>query len=104
MVQQLVSLEKLFLLKNRATGDTRVLAGSANLSERGFGGVQNEGFYIFDNDPVAWEAKQAKYFAIREQSAVPVAEEASTDERLDASHLPLFNPARATASSLPPDA
>ncbi|MDO7848501.1 hypothetical protein Q5H92_19195 [Hymenobacter sp. M29] len=99
VVQQLVSHEKLFLLENTTTGDTRVLAGSANLSERGFGGVQNESFYVFDNDPVAWEAKQAKYLAIREQSAAPVAEEAFTDERLDTSHLPLFNPARATSSN-----
>ena len=99
VVQQVVSHEKLFLLEHRATGETRVLAGSANLSERGFGGVQNESFYVFDNDPVAWAAKQAKYLAIREQSAVPVAEEAFTAERLDASHLPLFNPARATAGN-----
>lgn len=99
VVQQLVSHEKLFLLENSTTGETRVLAGSANLSEKGFGGVQNESFYVFDNDPIAWGAKQDKYLLIKEKSAAPVAEEAFTDERLDTSHLPLFNPARATTGN-----
>lgn len=99
VVQQLVSHEKLFLLEDSATGETRVLAGSANLSEKGFGGVQNESFYVFDNDPVAWEAKQDKYLLLKEKSAAPVVKEAFTDERLDTSHLPLFNPARATTGN-----
>ncbi len=49
-----VAHAKIYLLSN-GESRTRVLVGSANLSERAFSGTQSETLVMFDNDAQAWQ-------------------------------------------------
>lgn len=49
------SHEKIFILKNTDSGNTRVITGSANMSANAFCGVQRENICVFDNDYAAYE-------------------------------------------------
>ena len=63
VLRQYVAHAKLFLL---SSGDrTRVIVGSANLSERAFSGVQPETLVVFDNDVGAWRHYSRMFDAIR---------------------------------------
>lgn len=63
VVRDIVSHEKLFLLDGEA--GTRVITGSANFSEKGFSGTQNESYALFDNDSGAWDYFTDKYEKIK---------------------------------------
>ena len=56
---------KLYLLSG-SEGRTRVIVGSANLSERAFGGNQPETLVKFDDDPKAWEHYNQMFDTIRD--------------------------------------
>lgn len=89
VVKDLVSHEKLFLMEGG--GGRRVLNGSANFSERAFGGRQNEGYILFDDDPAAWEYYERKYEKIKASSALAVPKRALLSEKLDPEDLPTFS-------------
>ena len=46
----------------------RVIAGSANLSERAFSGRQAETLIVFDDDEMAWKHYASQYAAVRDAS------------------------------------
>ncbi len=48
------SHEKIYILKNSSTNDSRVIIGSANLSYIAFNGIQREQFVVFNNDDKAF--------------------------------------------------
>ena len=53
VLRKQIAHAKLYLLSNR-DGRTRVIVGSANLSERAFSGTQSETLVKFDDDEEAW--------------------------------------------------
>ncbi|CAA9219753.1 MAG: hypothetical protein AVDCRST_MAG93-391, partial [uncultured Chloroflexia bacterium] len=89
VVKDIVSHEKLFLLEGEA--GTRVITGSANFSEKGFSGSQNESYVLFDNDPAAWDYFTDKYEKIKSRSSMPITKKALLAERADATDLPVFS-------------
>ena len=46
-----------------------MIVGSANLSERAFGGKQPETLIIFDDDMEAWEHYSREYDAVKETAS-----------------------------------
>ena len=89
VVRDIVSHEKLFLLEGEE--GTRVITGSANFSERGFSGSQNESYVLFDNDAGAWEYFNDKYEKIKSHSSMPITKKALLAERTGAENLPVFS-------------
>jgi phosphatidylserine/phosphatidylglycerophosphate/cardiolipin synthase-like enzyme len=59
---------KLYLLSN-AEGRTRVIIGSANLSERAFSGSQSETLVKFDDDEAAWRHYNRMFDEIRDSAS-----------------------------------
>ena len=53
VLRKYIAHAKLYLL-SKTEGETRVIIGSANLSERAFSGTQSETLVKFDNDEKAW--------------------------------------------------
>lgn len=53
VLRKQIAHAKLYLLENTESGRTRVLIGSANLSETAFGGRQHETLVCFDDDDAA---------------------------------------------------
>ena len=53
-LEKYIAHAKLYLLSD-INGNTRVIVGSANLSERAFSGRQPETLVKFDNDENAWQ-------------------------------------------------
>lgn len=60
---------KLYLLEDARSGQTRVIIGSANLSETAFSGRQPETLVKFDNDELAWEHYVRMYEMIRDEAS-----------------------------------
>jgi hypothetical protein len=89
VVKDLVSHEKLFLLEGEE--GTRVITGSANFSEKGFSGSQNESYILFDNDPKAWEYFNDKYEKIKSRSALPITKKALLSESASVEDLPILS-------------
>jgi PLD-like domain len=89
VVKDLVSHEKLFLLEGEH--GTRVITGSANFSEKGFSGSQNESYILFDNDSDAWEHFNEKYEKIKSRSSLPITKKALLAEKAEAENLPVFS-------------
>lgn len=89
VVKDIISHEKLFLLEGEA--GTRVITGSANFSEKGFSGSQNESYVLFDNDSAAWDYFTEKYEKIKGRSSMPITKKALLAERADATDLPVFS-------------
>jgi len=85
----IVSHEKLFLLEGEK--GTRVITGSANFSEKGFSGSQNESYVLFDDQPAAWDYYNDKYEKIKSRSSMPITKKALLAERADAENLPVFS-------------
>ncbi len=63
-----VAHAKLYLLSN-ARGQTRVIVGSANLSERAFSGSQSETLVAFDNDTKAWQHYNSMFDRLRDKAS-----------------------------------
>lgn len=59
---------KLYLLSN-ADGHTRVVVGSANLSERAFSGNQPETLVTFDDDERAWKHYNSMFDQLRDEAS-----------------------------------
>ena len=60
---------KLYLLEADNPERRRVIVGSANLSERAFGGKQPETLIVFDNDAGAWDHYSREYDAVKETAS-----------------------------------
>lgn len=69
VVKQNIAHAKLYLLEADDPGRLRVIVGSANLSERAFGGRQPETLIVFDDDLRAWEHYCREYDAVKETAA-----------------------------------
>lgn len=66
VVKDTVAHAKLYLLETNGGERRRAIVGSANLSERAFGGKQPETLVVFDNDAQAWEHYSREYNAVKE--------------------------------------
>ena len=64
VVKDAIAHAKIYLLQG--AGKTRVIVGSANLSERAFSGRQAETLIVFDDDETAWHHYLAQYEAVPE--------------------------------------
>ena len=85
-----VAHAKLFLL---AGGDrTRVIVGSANLSERAFGGQQPETLVVFDDDDPAWHHYSRMFETIRDSGSdeIPLPEERIIRSEIEVPRTPVL--------------
>jgi hypothetical protein len=69
VLRQLIAHAMLYLLEDAASGRTRVIVGSVNLSERAFSGLQPETLVKFDDDRLAWEHYTQMYDRIRDSAS-----------------------------------
>ena len=69
VLRKYIAHAKLYLLENSTDGRTRVVIGSANLSERAFSGRQPETLVTFDDDAEAWEHYTRMYDGIRDSAS-----------------------------------
>ena len=69
VLRKRIAHAKLYLLENEASGSTRVIMGSANLSEIAFSGRQPETLVSFDDDPAAWAHYLRMYENIRDSAS-----------------------------------
>ena len=65
VVKDNVAHAKLYLLETNGGERRRVIVGSANLSERAFGGKQSETLVVFDNDAQAWGHYSREYDSVK---------------------------------------
>ena len=73
VVKDQVAHAKLYLLEAKDPQRRRAIVGSANLSERAFGGKQPETLVVFDDDDRAWEHYSREYEAVKETAADRIA-------------------------------
>ena len=69
VVKDNIAHAKLYLLEANDPERRRVIVGSANLSERAFGGRKPETLLIFDDDPKAWEHYSREYDAVKDTAS-----------------------------------
>ena len=69
VLRKQIAHAKLYLLENTESGNTRVLIGSANLSETAFGGRQSETLVCFDDDEDAWGHYLGMYQSVRDRAS-----------------------------------
>ena len=79
---------KLYLLSN-ADGRTRVIVGSANLSERAFSGDQAETLVKFDDDEEAWHHYSRMLDEIRNSASdeIPLSKDRISNAEIEVSEL-----------------
>lgn len=92
VVKDMISHEKLFLLDGPV--GKRVITGSANFSEKGFSGAQNESYICFDNDLAAWDYFLGKFDRIKSASSTRITKQAVLADTFDVADLPVFEPAK----------
>ena len=71
VVKDHVAHAKLYLLEAKDPQRRRAIVGSANLSERAFGGKQPETLVVFDDDERAWEHYSREYEAVKGNGSGP---------------------------------
>ena len=69
VLRKYIAHAKLYLMENSTDGRTRIVIGSANLSERAFSGRQPETLVTFDDDAEAWEHYTRMYDGIRDSAS-----------------------------------
>lgn len=81
---------KIFLLEDITNGHTRVIIGSANLSERAFSGLQPETLVKFDGDPDAWRHYLGMYEGIRQSASdeIPLPDERIIRAEIEIDEVP----------------
>ena len=102
-LRQYVAHAKLFLL---SAGDrTRVIVGSANLSERAFSGDQPETLVVFDNDEAAWTHYSRMFEAIRNSGSdeIPFPREPIVQAEVDVTDAPVLSDDSTTVIIEAPD-
>ncbi len=90
VLRQSIAHAKLYLLEDSVTGHTRVIVGSANLSERAFSGFQPETLVSFDNDALAWEHYTQMYDGIRNAASdeIPLPEDRIVERDIKLEDVP----------------
>ena len=88
---------KLYLLSNSA-GHTRVIIGSANLSERAFSGNQPETLVKFDDDEQAWHHYNRMFDDIRDSASdeIPLPKDKILKADIEVSETPVMTDMSAT--------
>ena len=94
VLRKQIAHAKLYLLENTQSGKTRVLIGSANLSETAFGGRQSETLVCFDEDDSAWRHYLGMYESIRNQASdeIPLPQERVLHAEIRLDEIPVLNP------------
>ena len=82
---------KLYLLSN-LDGRTRVIIGSANLSERAFSGNQPETLVKFDDDEEAWNHYKQMFDEIRDSASdeIPLPKDRISNAEIEISETPVL--------------
>lgn len=90
VLRKYVAHAKLYLLDNTENGNTRVVIGSANLSERAFSGLQPETLVTFDDDAGAWQHYTKMYLDIRDSASdeVPLPDDRIVKAEIDIEEIP----------------
>ncbi len=104
VVRKNIAHAKLYLLSHR-DGRTRVVVGSANLSERAFSGTQPETLVKFDDDEKAWQHYNAMYERLKQDSAdeIPLPAERITEADIEISETPVMKDTSAVLIVEAPD-
>ena len=94
VLRKQIAHAKLYLLENTESGRTRVLIGSANLSETAFGGRQSETLVCFDDDEAAWDHYLGMYQSIRDQASdeIPLPSERVEQAEISLVDVPVLTP------------
>ncbi|MXY46516.1 MAG: NgoFVII family restriction endonuclease, partial [Chloroflexi bacterium] len=94
VLQKGIAHSKIYLLENTATGDTRVIIGSANLSESAFSGRQLETLVKFDNESDAWLHYSRMYDDIRNNASeeIELPDERIIKADIEITEAPILNP------------
>ena len=89
VLRQSIAHAKLYLLSH-SDGRTRVIIGSANLSEQAFSGRQPETLVTFDNDENAWDHYSKMFAGIRDSASdeIPLPEEKIVNADIKISETP----------------
>ncbi len=72
VVKKQTAHAKLYLLSKNEGSITRVIVGSANLSERAFSGLQPETLVMYDNDDEAWSHYNCMFETVKETASEEV--------------------------------
>jgi hypothetical protein len=93
VLRKQIAHAKLYLLENTESGRTRVLIGSANLSETAFSGRQSETLVCFDEDDPAWVHYLGMYKVIRDQASdeIPLPPERVVHGEISLHEIPVLN-------------
>ena len=93
VLRKYVAHAKVYLLENTQSGGTRVIIGSANLSERAFSGRQPETLVTFDDDPEAWRHYARMYQDIRDSASdeIPLPPERITNAEIQIEEIPAIS-------------
>lgn len=104
VMREYISHAKIYLLSNFSDDSTRVMVGSANLSELAFSGKQPETLQVFDNDAVAWQIYNRMYEKIRDDASdeIPLPEEHIIEKDIDISETPVASEKSGTVLIIPP--
>ena len=94
---------KLYLLSSLG-GHTRVIIGSANLSERAFSGSQSETLVKFDDDDEAWRHYNRMFDELRNSASdeIPLPEDRILNAEIEISETPVMADTSATLIIEPP--
>ena len=94
VLQKGIAHSKIYLLEDTTTDNTRVIIGSANLSENAFSGRQSETLVKFDNDPAAWQHYSRMYEEIRNNASIEIElpAERITEANIELPEVPVLNP------------
>ncbi|MCI0440118.1 MAG: NgoFVII family restriction endonuclease [Chloroflexi bacterium] len=97
VLRKYVAHAKVYLLYN-ADGRTRVIIGSANLSERAFSGNQPETLVKFDDDEDAWQHYNHMFDEIRDSASdeIPLPKERISNAEIEISETPVMSDMSAT--------
>ncbi|MBI2836631.1 MAG: NgoFVII family restriction endonuclease [Chloroflexi bacterium] len=97
VLRKYVAHAKLYLLSN-TDGRTRVIVGSANLSERAFSGNQSETLVKFDNDEDAWRHYNRMFEELKSAATdeIPLPEERISHAEIEITDTPVMTNASAT--------
>ena len=94
VAKEAIAHAKIYLLGDSESGRTRVLIGSANLSEAAFGGRQAETLVCFEDDDRAWDHYLGMYERIRNRAAdaIDLPPERIEQSSIELSHVPALDP------------
>ena len=101
VLRESVAHAKLYLLADSER--TRVIVGSANLSERAFSGIQPETLVVFDNDETAWRHYSRMFDTIRDSGSdeIPLPEERITRAEIEVPDTPVLSDTSSTVIITP---